>query len=280
MAEQMGRAKVSQAKIGRVTVLSRRMSIRNACTKVGIAPSTYYLHRSRQPERFPAIFLDWQKLGESYRPSGISKLTKAERRLLVGEVRGAFRSTFGRPARLRTAKQKAAAIRRVAQTFERAVEAYRDLPTDILEELEELVDADSTAMRNPEHAIHWLSTYLVSLRKAASQLEESHGMKSHERGGPASDPRVGQAVARLANIYLKHKKAVPTHTTSPATGIPISAFDSFVRGAFRHFLYRAYPALFGAKNQLGRAIRSAVQHTSARIDWTAGDLKWVDRLLK
>ena len=105
-------------------------------------------------------------------------------------------------------------------------------------------------------------------------------MKSHDRGGPASDPRVQAAVVRLAEIYVKYQKAIPTHTTSPATGISISAFDSFVRGAFRHFLYRAYPELFGPRSQLRRAIRSALQQTAARIYWGDDDQKWVALLLK
>ena len=268
MAEQMGRAKVSQAKINRVTALSRRTTIRKACAKVKIAPSTFFRHRAQQPERFLAISLNWQKLGESYRPSGISKLNKAERRLLAREVVGALRSTFDRPAHLKTAKQKAAAIRRVAKTLERSVEAYRDLSTDIIQELDELVDAGNASMGDPERAIRWLAIYATSLQEAASQLEESHGMRSHDRGGPASDPRVREAVVRLADIYVKYQKAVPTHTTSPATGVSKSSFDSFVQGAFGHFLYRAYPELFGAKKRPGRAIRSAMQHTAARIDWT------------
>jgi hypothetical protein len=140
--------------------------------------------------------------------------------------------------------------------------------------------AGNASMGDPEHAIRWLATYVVSLRKAASQLDESHGMKFHDRGGPASDPRVREAVVRLVEIYMKYKKAVPTHTTNPATGASISPFDSFVQGAFRHFLYRAYPQLFNTKQRPGRTVRSAVQQTAARIDWADDDQKWVDLLLK
>lgn len=101
------------------------MPIVDACAKVGIAPSTYFLQHAKRPERFLAISLDWQELGQSYRPSGITKLSARQRRSLAREVEGAFRSTFDRPAHLRTAKQKAAAIRRVAQTLDQAVRAYR-----------------------------------------------------------------------------------------------------------------------------------------------------------
>lgn len=266
----MGRSKTPSSKIEQVLALIKRggMPIKAACNKVGIAPSTFYSHFSSSPDRFPRLSLDWRKLGETYSPTGIRNLGPAERqRLIIREVWNAFRQVFARPARVMTPKQRARKLRDLGKRLTSAVSAYDALTLEVISTIDEL-QAGHPMQSSIDSAIEIIRAHLNPISQRASELESIQGMAPHDRGGPVSDPRVRAIAERLAEIYSQFSREVPTHRTSPATGLSISPFDRFAGGAIKHFLHRVYPALFDQRGRPKKTIVSALQHAAARIDRT------------
>lgn len=240
-------------------------TIIDGCRQVGIAPSTFYAHRSRgATPHFPTIKRShgsWQLLKRSYRPKGFR--IGSDRRLqeLAEDVTEAFQKVFERPGKLRTRTQQAVALERLISPCAKLIDTFNQLDANGDADVLNLVADHDELGHEFRQVLSELHGHLPHLEQLASDLRASHGQQLHDHGGRRTDPRIGAATVRLADIFARFRKRVPLHTTDPLTGKSRSAFNKFVRHAFDHFLaadYRFPP----------HALRSAMQHAAARIDWT------------
>ncbi len=241
------------------SLITSGWTVEKACRKVGISRSTYYARRAiLNSQRFPVIKQDWQALTASYEPKRFSRLKPRDRITLAKDVGEAFQKIFSRPGPILTHKQKAARLRLISKRIASLLEAFDTQDPETINEIASL--AENPRLKGPINTvIEELRAYLPEINDREGDLAAAHGMDFRDKGGPLTDSRIASVVVRLADTYAQYKRNVPTHRTSPDTGLPVSPFNRFVRHAFKHFLSNyEFP---------DHALRVAMRHASARLDW-------------
>ncbi len=97
-------------------------------------------------------------------------------------------------------------------------------------------------------------TTLMEEREVFAREAAAHGL------GPLRDPRTARLVAALATIWNQFSGKRPSHTVDPSSQLPVSPFNDFFDSVRRHFLRDVEIS--------DHAIMEAMQHISARIDWS------------
>ena len=259
----MGRSGISTTKLAKVRYLvDAGATISAACRKVGIATSTYYVHRQKTlSDRFPVLNSDWDKLTASYRPPKHKKLPKRvelEFRQQVGLV---FRNAFSRPAEMLTTGQTAQRLRTVSNHAASLMQALDNGGEELSAILADKVEGRAAAAIL-DNNLKILRDFKSAAENQAKEYSVAGRMTTRDFGGRKVDPRVRSAVTQLADIFAKYVRAPVSHTISKATDRPIGRFDHFVLSAFKHFVpYYKIPK---------RALLNALRHGAARIDHKEG----------
>jgi hypothetical protein len=249
-----------QEKIVQVVALTKAgRTVGSACREVGVSPSTYYADRntSKAP-RFPAIESDWIVLTETYKPREFDELDDRERLSLAKTVGETFKTIFSRPVYGLTPTQRSHELRKLLDRSIALIETFDGLGYDARRELSILEEQEVKGLIAP--AIERVRTFVPVIESKANDLAVARTMRPSDLGGPRTDPRTLAVTTRLSDIFTRHSGKLPTHRTSHYTGKPISQFNRFAIHAFQHFL--------GAQVPPKRALRDAMQHVAARLDWT------------
>ncbi len=247
--------------IAKVDELRRQgRSVSNACRSARVPTSTYYRHASKSGGRFPALRRDWRSLATTFKP-GSKKLSKIDRRDLRHDLAQAFSTTFGRDGHTRTGKQLADELEKLWQAMGRAIACFDGLSPQAQSWLDEVPEPHASDLEGPiGPALDQLRSHHMALPHIIEDLRGAKRLNDRGRGGPTADPRLVPLVTRLAAIYAKYIRQPPAHTFN-AYGPPdfTASYNRFVLRAFRHFL-KGHPVR-------PTALREAMRHAAARVDW-------------
>jgi hypothetical protein len=231
----MSRRSVHTNKIARVRDLANKgFTIAAACKKVGIAPSTYFVHRRNSEEpRFPALDREWDALARNYEPQELGNLDNRGHLSLARAVGETFRTIFSRPVHGLTPRQRSRQLGKLLARSTALINTFDSLGYDTLSELSLLSEEDDLNGQGLiEPAIERIRVYAVVIDRKVRDLAAVGPMKMSDSGGPRPDPRIYTATMRLTNIFTRHSGQLPTHRTDPASGKVNSRYNHFVRHAF------------------------------------------------